>query len=249
MTPDAANVSILYPDLPVEARPARARADGFTAIESWWPFPTATPSARDVDGFAAAVRDAGVELVALNVFGGDMAAGERGLATDPGRAGEFADAVAAALEIGARLGTRMHNTLVGNGAALDDDAVARLAAAVASAAAAGSTLLIEPLSGGVGYPVRTVEDARGLVARVRTPAGTGAGVLADLYHLAVNGEDVDAAIAAHGASFTHVQVADHPGRGAPGTGGLPIAAWLAALERAGYRGHVALEHHPAPVTG
>ena len=67
-------------------------------------------------------------------------------------------------------------------------------------------------------------------------------MLGDLYHLAVNGEDVDEVIATRGADLAHVQLADAPGRGAPGTGTLPLDRWVAALERVGYRGWVALEH-------
>ena len=78
MTRPAVNVSILHPDVPVLRRAERARRDGWTAIESWWPFPTAGPSAAEVDAFVASVADAGVELIAMNLFGGDLAAGERG---------------------------------------------------------------------------------------------------------------------------------------------------------------------------
>ena len=230
------NVSIRYPDVPVLERPARARAEGFTVIESWWPFDTAGPGEAEVDAFCASVTDAGVQLVAMNLFGGDMAAGERGIVGNPSRASEFDDSLAVGLEVGSRLGARMHNTLVGRGP-VGDLAVERLAAAAALAHGRGSQLLIEPLSAVADYPVLTTADAFSLVGRL----GAGSGVLADLYHLAVNGEDVDAAIAARGAEFAHVQIADAPGRGAPGTGDLPLARWLRALRAVGYEGWVCLE--------
>jgi hydroxypyruvate isomerase len=234
----AVNVSIRYPDVPVLERPARARADGFTVVESWWPFPTAGPAAAEVDAFCSSITDAGVELIAMNLFGGDMAAGERGIVGD--RPAEFADSLAIGLEIGRRLGARMHNTLVGRGP-LSEVAVERLAEASATAAGQGSVLLIEPLSAVRDYPILTAGDAFALVERL----GPGSGVLADLYHLAVNGEDVDAAIAARGAEFAHVQIADAPGRGEPGSGSLPLARWLRSLRAVGYEGWVALEHVPA----
>jgi hydroxypyruvate isomerase len=237
VTRRAVNVSILHPDLPVLERAGRARRDGYTAIESWWPFPTAAPATAEVDAFVASVQDAGVELIAMNLFGGDMAAGERGIASDPARRAEFDDSLAVALEVGRRLGTSMFNTLVGVGP-LRDLGIARLATAARAAEVEGRRILIEPLSGVADYPVTTAADAFGLV----TELGAGAGVLGDLYHLAVNGEDVDAVIAAHGADLAHVQLADAPGRGAPGTGTLPLDRWVDALEHAGYRGWVALEH-------
>ena len=233
----AVNVSIRYPDVPVLERADRARRDGYTAIESWWPFPTAGPAAAEVDAFVTAVADAGVELIAMNLFGGDMAAGERGIASDPHRRGEFDDSLAVALDVGRRLRTRMFNTLVGVGP-LRDLALDRLAMAARAAAVEGRRILVEPLSGVEDYPITTAQDAFALSAAL----GPGAGVLGDLYHLAVNGEDVDAVIDARGADLTHVQLADAPGRGAPGTGTLPLDRWVAALERVGYRGWVALEH-------
>ena len=69
-------------------------------------------------------------------------------------------------------------------------------------------------------------------------------LLADLYHLAINGDDVDAVIARHAGGIGHVQVADAPGRHQPGTGRLPIGRWLAALDDAGYAGWVGLEYVP-----
>lgn len=231
------NVSIRYPDVPVLERPARARADGFDVIESWWPFTSADPGDAEVDAFCASVTDAGVQLIAMNLFGGDMAAGERGVVGD--RPVEFADSLAIGLEIGRRLGCWMHNTLVGRGP-VPDVALDRLATAAATAAAQGSVLLIEPLSAVDDYPILTSGDAFALVSLL----GPGAGVLADLYHLAVNGEDVDATIAARGAEFAHVQIADAPGRGSPGTGSLPLARWLRSLRTAGYEGWVALENVP-----
>jgi hydroxypyruvate isomerase len=239
MTGHAANVSILYPGVPVLERARRAHDDGFAAIESWWPFPTAGPSDTEVDAFVASVADAGVELVAMNTFGGDLAAGERGIASVPHRRAEFDDSLAVALEVGRRLGTTMFNTLVGTGP-LRDLAVDRLALAATTAQREGRRILVEPLSGVDDYPITTAGDAFALAGTL----GRGAGVLGDLYHLAVNGEDVDALIATRGPDLAHVQLADAPGRGAPGTGSLPLGRWTDALARVGYGGWVVLEHHP-----
>jgi len=113
MTSWTVNCSILLADRPLLARPQAARDAGFDAVEFWWPFPTATPSDREVDEFVAAVRDAGVTLSGLNFAAGDMPAGERGLLSDPKRAEQFRDSVAIAVEIGAHLGTAGFNALYG----------------------------------------------------------------------------------------------------------------------------------------
>jgi hydroxypyruvate isomerase len=69
------NCSIIFTELPVLQRPAAARAAGFDAVEFWWPFAEAAPPDHDVDAFAGAIRNAGVQLVGLNFFAGDMPGG------------------------------------------------------------------------------------------------------------------------------------------------------------------------------
>jgi hydroxypyruvate isomerase len=241
------NCSILFTELPLPERPAAAREAGFDAIEFWWPFDRSVPSNAEVADFVTAVRDSGVRLVALNFPAGDMPAGDRGLVSWPGRSAEFRAGVDCALSIGEQLGVRVFNALYGNRlpdadpAEQDALAVDNLAAAAAAAARIGASVLVEPVSGVPYYPLRTAADVLAVVDRV--PADN-VRLLADLYHLAVNGDDVDAVIAAHAKDVGHVQIADAPGRHQPGTGELPITAWLLALTAAGYTGWVSLEYLP-----
>lgn len=254
MTSWTVNCSILLTDRPLLARPQAARDAGFDAVEFWWPFPTATPSDRQVDEFVAAVRDAGVTLSGLNFAAGDMPAGERGLLSDPKRADQFRDSVAIAVEIGAHLGTAGFNALYGlrldgvDPAEQDAVAAENLAFAGRAAARIGATVLVEPVSGAPAYPLRTAADAVAVLDRVRDEHGVeDLSLLLDVYHLSVNGDDVPAAIDAYAAGsgadrIGHVQIADAPGRGAPGTGELPITDWLARLAGRGYGGRVGLEY-------
>jgi hydroxypyruvate isomerase len=248
----AVNTSILFPDLPAVARSRAAAEAGFDAVESWWPFPSAVPGDREVEAFARSVEDAGVRLVQLNFPAGDMAAGERGLVSLPARSAEFRDGVAVAVGMAERLGCRAFNAVYGNRAegldpaAQDAEAVANLAFAGRAVAAIGGTVLVEPLSAVPAYPLRTAADAVAVVERVARGTGvTNIGLLCDLFHLAVNGDDVDRVLDEESARIAHVQVADAPGRGAPGTGTLPLDRWLARLAGTGYGGWVALEHHPS----
>ena len=148
----AVNCSILFTELPLLQRPAAAAAAGFDAVEFWWSFASAAPTDGEVDAFVAAVEDAGVCLTGLNFAAGDMPAGDRGLVSWPGRASEFRDAVAVAVGIGARLGTRAFNALYGNRidgvTGQDDVADANLAFAAEEARKIGATVVLEPLSGG-----------------------------------------------------------------------------------------------------
>ncbi len=236
----AVNCSILFTELPLLQRPAAAAAAGFDAVEFWWPFTTASDT--EVDAFAAAVQDAGVRLTGLNFAAGNMPAGDRGLVSWPGREAEFRDSVAVAVAIGERLGTPVFNALYGNrfdGATGQDDvADANLAFAAAEAQRVGATVVLEPLSGAGRYPLRSAADALAVIDRV-----PGVALLADLYHLAVNGEDLDA-LPALVDRIGHVQIADAPGRHEPGTGSLDLPRHLAALTDAGYDGHVGLEYVP-----
>jgi len=245
------NCSIVFTEVPVLERPAAAAAAGFGAVEFWWPFPVATPADRDVDRFAAAVGEAGVQLAGLNFFAGDMPGGDRGLVSWPARAAEFRDNIEVTVGLGERLGCRAFNALYGNRvdgvspAEQDDLAVENLALAARAAARVGGIVLVEPVSGAERYPLLTAADAVAVIDRVR--AGTGADnlrLLADLYHLSVNGDDVASAIKTHAGVTGHVQIADAPGRGEPGTGTLPLQQWLGDLERAGYAGWVGLEYKP-----
>ena len=246
------NCSILFTELPPLERPAAAKEAGFDAVEFWWPFPVAVPSDAEIDAFVAAIRDAGVQLVGLNFFAGDMPGGDRGLVSWPARSQEFRDNVDVTVGIGEQLGCRAFNALYGN--RVDDAqpeeqdtlAVENLALAGRSASRVGGTVLVEPVSGAPRYPLLTAADAIGVIDRVAEETGvTNLGFLCDLYHLAVNGDDVDRVIDTYGRRVAHVQIADAPGRNEPGTGELDLDRYLGELAAAGYDGWVGLEYKPS----
>ena len=246
------NCSILFTELPLLERAAAAGEAGFDGVEFWWPFAAAVPSDAEVDGFVRAVDDAGVQLVGLNFFAGDMPGGDRGLVSWPARSSEFRDNVDVAIGIGERLGCRAFNALYGNRvedadpAAQDDLAVENLALAGRAAARVEGTVLVEVVSGAPRYPLKAAADAVGVIDRVARDTGVGnLGLLCDLYHLAVNGDDLDQVIATYGDRVAHVQIADAPGRHEPGTGTLDLDRYLSRLAAAGYAGWVGLEYAPS----
>jgi hydroxypyruvate isomerase len=253
--PYAVNCSILFTERPLLERPAAAKAAGFDAVEFWWPFPDALPGGSDVDRFVAAIEDADVRLIGLNFAAGDMPGGDRGLLSWPARSPEFRDNVDAVLTIGERLGTPAFNALYGNRVddaspdEQDELAVANLAFAAQAAARIGAVVLVEPVSGAPRYPLRTADDAVAVIDRVERDAGAhNLRLLADLYHLTVNGDDLDRVVTTHAVRVGHVQVADAPGRHEPGTGAIDLDRHLGALEAAGYSGWIGLEYVPTAST-
>ena len=127
--------------------------------------------------------------------------------------------------------------------AIASSRTSRAPAATATFPRTGAVVLVEPVSGAPAYPLKRAADAVVVIDRVEADYGVGSlRLLADLYHLAVNGDDVEAAIDSYAARIGHVQIADAPGRGEPGTGTLDIPGYLNRLAGHGYRGYVGLEY-------
>ena len=247
--PYTVNCSILLTDRPIDERPAAARAAGFVGVELWWPFATSTPEAEEVDALVRAIELAGVQLTGLNFNAGDMPAGDRGLISWPGREDELRANLDVVTAIGERTGCRAFNALYGNrvagadAARQDELGAENLHLAAQAVARIGGTVLLEPVSGAPAYPLKTSADAVAVIDRVASEHGsTNLGLLLDVYHLSVNGADVDADIAEHRDRIAHVQIADAPGRGAPGSGDLPIGRWIEDLRTGGYTGPISLEY-------
>jgi len=250
-----ANLSLLFTELPLHERAAAAAAEGFEAVEFWWPFGTSgRPPKSNVDAFIESVESAGVSLAAMNLFAGDMPAGERGVLSYPERIEEFRDSVAVAVEVGRRLGTRMFNAPFGHRRdGLDEREQDRigdenLAYAAAQLGAIGGTVLLEPVSRMPRYTMRTAADAFAIIDRAEASETRNVGFLFDQFHLAMNGEDVLAIIDQHADRIVHVQLADVPDRGEPGSGNGSIGAVVQALTESGYRGLLALEYIPTTTT-
>jgi hydroxypyruvate isomerase len=245
------NCSIIFTELPLLDRPRAAAAAGFSAVEFWWPFVDARPQTRELDDFVHAIDDAGVSLGGLNFFAGDMSAGERGILSSPTRARDFVDNVEAIQHLAEATGCRVFNALYGNRLADESpeaqDAVAleRLAGLASFTDATGASVVLEPLSAMAAYPLLRASHAVSVIDALRASgATTKVELLADFYHLAVNGDDVSKVIRTFGSYIGHVQIADAPGRNEPGTGELPIGAWLEELTTGGYQGRVGLEYKP-----
>lgn len=245
-----ANCSTLFTEFPLLERPAAAKAAGFDAVEFWWPFDRAVPSGPAVRRFVSAIHSSGVKLVGLNFYAGDLGGGDFGLVSIPARTIEFRDSVDAAVDIGQQLHVEVFNALYGNRigglseAEQDHVATENLHFASRAVEEIGARVLVEPISGQGQYPLRSAADVNAVLQRVRADGCQNVRFLFDIYHLATNGEDIASAIEDFGDQVGHVQVADVPGRGEPGSGHLDIGRHLRSLSLAGYHGWVSLEYRP-----
>jgi hydroxypyruvate isomerase len=254
----AANVSLLFEELPLLERFRAAAEAGFDSTESWWPFgASASPADAEVEALLGAIEESGVPQSGMNLYAGDMPAGERGIQSHPARREEAAAALDVAVRIARRTGLRACNALYGqrlegvDPAEQDAVAVENLATAARRLGDLGVTVLIEPLARGLNgpYPLETAADGVRVVERVREASGLdNVGLLFDTFHLASNGEDLFDVIAAHHELIAHVQIADAPGRGEPGTGTVDVPGVVEALWAVGYRGTVAAEYKPTRPT-
>jgi hydroxypyruvate isomerase len=201
--PLAVNCSMLFTELALLDRPAAAKAAGFDAIEFWWPWQHANPADHDVDAFITAIRDAGVTLIGLNFFAGDLTGPDCGAVSVPALADRFRDNIAVAVGIGEQLDVIAFNALYGN--RIDgvpvvlqyELALENLSLAAKAANDIGATILIEAVSGPKPYPLRTADDAIAVVDDLRGRGHVNAAYLLDLFHLASNGDDIDQVVAKH----------------------------------------------------
>jgi hydroxypyruvate isomerase len=243
----AANITLLFADVPFIERPAAAAAAGFGAVECQLPYAVA---ASDL---GRELQKRSVSMVLHNLPAGDWAAGERGIACLPDRVDEFRAGVDEALAYADALQCRQINCLAGLTPADGDTARARetlirnLRYAAPRLASAGISLLIEPLNTRdvPGFFLTGTAQALEVMDAVGAP---NLFLQYDAYHMQVMEGDVTEAIPRLLPRIGHIQIADEPGRHEPGTGAMDYATILASLDRLGYRGWVGCEYNPAGTT-
>ncbi len=239
----AANLTMLFGEVPFLARFAAARRAGFDAVEFVSPYEH--PAAE----VAGAARDAGVEVALFNLPAGDWAKGDRGMACDPGRAAEFREGVARALEYASALGCARLHAMAGirppgvPEPALRAAYVASLRLAAAALAADGRMLVVEGINTRdmPGYYLNASRQAFELMDEA---GATNLHYLYDVYHMQIMEGDLAPTLEARLPRIGHVQIADTPGRHEPGTGEINFKFLLRHLDRIGYRGIVGCEYRP-----
>ena len=243
----SANVSILFKEAPFLERFGRAAEAGFSAVEFWW------PTDEDLGGVEKAIKDASVRVALFNFDAGDMASGDRGLVSDPSREEQFRENVPIALELARGLGCSRLNALAGQeipGVSCEEQlalAHHNVAFAADEARKGGIEVLVEAINTFENGPylLSTTEQAADFVRSVERE---NVKVQHDLYHMQRMEGNLVATLERYVGMIGHVQIADSPGRGEPGTGEIHYPYVLFRLEELGYEGYVGLEYNPTTGT-
>lgn len=240
----AANLSLLFNELPLPERVMAARMAGFDGVEIQFPY--ALPAIR----LKELLERADLPLVLINLPAGDLMDGGPGLAAVPSRQAAFDAALQEALTYAAMTRPHCVNVLPGRLAegVTHEQAMETLVANLKTSAEAFGLLGIRVVCEAInpldmpGFLINTPADLGELLGRVDHP-----NCLAqlDLYHMARQGLDIAEGIGRLGARIGHVQFADCPGRGAPGRGELAFEPLVDALKRVGYDGWLGAEYRPA----
>ena len=240
----AANLSTMFAEAPFLERFGRAARAGFKAVECQFPY------AFDPDDIAAELKRNGLEFALFNLPPGDLAAGERGLASLPEARDRFRESLEPALRHARKMGCKrlhcMAGLLSGPATMAERQAVfvENLRAASALFRPHGIRLLIEPLNpfDTPDYFLASVEQAAALVEAAGTE---GVGIQYDFYHQSRTRGELIATFDRFRGLIGHVQIAGNPGRHEPDSGEIDYRFVLRALDERGYDGFVGCEYIPA----
>lgn len=240
----AANLSMLFTDLPFLDRFGAARAAGFDAVE--FLFPYAWPAAQ----IAEQLRQHDLQLVLFNLPPGDWNAGDRGMACDPARIEQFRASVDSARDYALALGVTQVHCMAGKvPPGLPHDAaratyLGNLRYAAGQLQPHGIAVLIEPINhfDMPGYFLNGSRQALDIIAEAGCP---NLFLQYDIYHMQRMEGELSETIRANLAQIRHLQVADNPGRHEPGTGEINYRHLFALLDTLGYDGWLGCEYLPA----
>ena len=240
----AANLSMMFNEVPFLDRFALAAKAGFKGVEFLFPYDH--PAAE----IAARLKDNGLQQVLFNAPAGDFGKGERGMAAIPGKQAAFRDSIKLALEYATTLACPRLHLMAGlkpEGVAHDTlTAVygANLAYAAEECAKAGVKPIIEPINHRdiPGFFLNTTDQAAAIIAAVGPEK---LGMQFDLYHCQITEGDVVKRVEKHLPLIAHMQVADTPGRHEPGTGEVNWPFVFKTIDALGFRGWIGCEYRPA----
>jgi hydroxypyruvate isomerase len=243
----AANLTMLFNEVPFLDRFELAAKAGFQAVEFLFPYP------YSVADLTSRLDGNGLKLVLHNLPAGNWDGGERGIGCLPDRVEEFRSGVAKAIGYATALGVGQINCLAGKAPAgiaaeeLHKTFVGNLRYAAGELKTAGLKLLIEPINT-YDIPGFFLSRTAQAVAVLDEVGADNAFVQYDIYHAQRMEGELAATAAKYLSRIGHIQLADNPGRNEPGTGEINYEFLFAHLDRIGYQGWIGCEYKPAAAT-
>ena len=239
----AANIGLLFPELPPLARIAAAKDAGFEGIELLFPYDLDPQVVRRE---ATAHR---MPVVQLNSPAGDRAAGQVGFAALPGEEGRFRESIRTAFDFMRTCGSSQLHVVAGVPAPdaspteVRQTYVRNLQWVADEAAAVGARIMIEPLNSRdfPGYALSTLAQAVEVLNAVGRP---NVGLQFDLYHSQIMGGDLTHRIRQVGSYIRHVQISGAPLRNEPDRGEVNLVPVMRAIAETGYDGWISAEYKP-----
>lgn len=238
----AANLSLMYTEWPFAERPQKAAEDGFKFVECMFPYELPALELK------ALADEAGVAFVLINAPAGDWAAGDRGLAADPAKIGEFRRSIDTALEYADVLEVKQMHVLGGT-AAPDRHPLFwdHYVSCLDWLCRHDSRMhwLIEPLNTRdvPGYLLNYQEQAHELARQL----GHGnLKVQMDLYHCQIMEGDLIMRLRQYlpSGKVGHIQIAGVPERHEPDSGEIQIERIFDELRSLNWSGWVGCEYRP-----
>ncbi|OYW55009.1 MAG: hydroxypyruvate isomerase [Hyphomicrobium sp. 32-62-53] len=239
----AANLSLMFTEVPFLDRFEAAAGAGFKGVEFLFPY------AFDIDDIRARLDAHGLQVVLFNLPPGHWDEGERGITALTGREDEFAAGVDLALRYADALGCPRVHAMAGlEPHGTDRDVYVRnLTLAAEWARGEGVDVLIEPINtfDMQGYFLTTTEQARDVISAV---GAANLGLQFDLYHRERMQGGVMAAISEFQPITRHYQCANPPDRSEPASDVIDYAAVFRAIDATGFDGWIGCEYRPKAAT-
>ena len=240
----AANLSLLFPQIPFPERFAAAANAGFRYVEYQFPYPFG--SAQEI---ADRAREARVEVVLHNLPAGDAAKGDRGISCQPDRMSEFREGVDRAIEYAKAVGCPRLNALAGIPSAglprelAKETLTENLRYAAGKLKAAGLTLLTEPCNPRTipGFLLNTSKEG---IEVIDAAGADNLKLQYDVFHMQIVEGDLVKTIERLLGRIGHIQIADVPDRNEPGTGEINFHWLLSKIDALGYQGWIGAEYIP-----
>lgn len=241
----AANLSMMFNEVPFLNRFAAAADCGFTAVEYLFPYD------HPAELVAEHLQAAGLALALFNMPPGDWAAGERGMAALPGREADFAAALDTAIAYAKVIGTPLLHMMAGLAPATDPKAIAtyrkNLKRATDRTGEAGIGLVIEPINGR-DMPGYFLNDFNRAIDFISDMDAAHVKLQFDVYHRQILHGDVIMALRQMAPVIGHIQIASVPDRHEPMSGELDDRRIFAEIDAIGYQGYIGCEYRPAAGT-